>query len=116
AILEMEKQPADNQKAQQATKQQLTYEEQKKQQSEARKKQREIEKLESNIETLEDQLNDIEKTIPNQMSYKIMNNCKSCLTKQKIFVQKLMKQWRHGQIYKHNKNLFVSLRPQVNIS
>lgn len=63
AILEMEKQPADNPKAQQATKQQLTYEEQKKQQSEARKKQREIEKLESNIETLEDQLNDIEKTM-----------------------------------------------------
>src|SRR5699024_10791896 len=63
AILEMEKQPADNQKAQQATKQQLTYEEQKKQQSEARKKQREIEKLESNIETLEHQLNDIEKTM-----------------------------------------------------
>src|SRR5699024_1198957 len=53
AILEMEKQPADNQKAQQATKQQ----------SEARKKQREIEKLESNIETLEHQLNDIEKTM-----------------------------------------------------
>src|SRR5699024_3849952 len=34
AILEMEKQPADNQKAQQATIQQPTYEEQKKQQSE----------------------------------------------------------------------------------
>src|SRR5699024_4017815 len=63
AITEMEKQPADKPKAQQTTKQQLTYEQQMKQQSEARKKQREIEKLESNIETLEHQLNDIEKTM-----------------------------------------------------
>src|SRR5699024_5041163 len=60
AIIEMEKQPADNQKAQQVTKQQLTYEEQKKQLNEARKKQHEIDKLENNIDTVEDELNDIE--------------------------------------------------------